>query len=130
MRKRVLHFHLYLLIITQAQSTQNTIDAQIGLLASQQQQYCHIDEQKKVDDLLMTVEKWLEPQRFSLLLKLCGVASESGLNPIWKRMAIAKKSEQVVTLYATFNYYMDQLNEPHLTFAANSSLLSTELCLV
>ena len=61
MRKRFLHFHLPLLINTQAQSTQNAMAAQIGLLASQQQQYRQIDEQKKVDGHLTTVEKWIGP---------------------------------------------------------------------
>ena len=61
MRKRFLHFHLPLLINTQAQSTQNAMAAQIGLLASQQQQYRQIDDQKKMDGHLTTVEKWIGP---------------------------------------------------------------------
>ena len=44
-------------------------------------------------------------------------------------MASAKKLEQVSTLQANFDYYKDQLNEPHLTFASNTSLLSTTLSL-
>ena len=130
MRNRVLRFHLPLLRNTQAQSTQNSIAAQLGLLAYQHKQYRQINEQKKVDDCLTKVEKWIEPQRFALLLKLCGVARETNLNPIWKRMASAKKSEQVATLRATFDYYKDQLNHPYLTVASNSSILSTMLSLV
>ena len=75
MRKRVLHFRLPLLSNTQSQSTQTSIAAHLGLLASQQQKYRQINEQKKLEDILMTVEKWLGPQQFPLLLKLCGVAS-------------------------------------------------------
>ena len=58
------------------------------------------------------------------------MASEANLNPIWKRIASAKKSEQISTLQATFDYYKDQLNEPHLTFSSYSSLLATTLSLV
>ena len=75
------------------------------------------------------VKKWLGPQWFALLLKLYGVAIEYNLNPICKRMSSAKKSEQVATLQATFKYYKNHLNEPHLTFAADSSLLDTMLSL-
>ena len=130
MRKRVLHFHLPLLSNTQAQSTQNAIAAQIGLLASQQQQYRQMDEQKKVDYRLTTVEKCLGPHQFALLLELCVLAREANLNPIWKNMASAKNPEQVDTLQATFGYYKDQLNKPHLTFAADLYLLDTTLIIV
>ena len=130
MHKRVLHFHLPLLSNSQAQSTQNDIAAQLGLLAPQQQQFLQIDEKKNVDDILMMVDKWLGNQRFALLLKIYGVARKANLKHIWKRMASAKKSEQVATLQATFNYYKDQLNDPNLTFASKSSFLSTKLILV
>ena len=103
MRKKVIHFHLLLLSTTQPQSTENAIADQLGFLESQQQQYCQIDEQKKVDNFLTMVEKWLGPQKFALFLKLWGVATEDNLNPIWKRMASAKKSEQVSTLQVTLD---------------------------
>ena len=98
MRKRVLHFHLPLMSNTKDQSTQNSIATHIGLLASQQQQYGHIDEQKKGDDWSTTVNNWLGLQQFALFLKLCGVARKSKLIPICKRMAGAKNSEWVATL--------------------------------
>ena len=44
--------------------------------------------------------------------------------------ASAKNSGQVATLQATFDYYKVHLNESHLTFAADSSLLATTLSLV
>ena len=58
------------------------------------------------------------------------MASKSNLNPIWKRIASAKNLEQVTTFQATFGYYKDQLNETHITFVADSSLLATTLNLV
>ena len=51
-----------------------------------------------MDNNLTTVEKWLGAHWLPLLLKLCGVASEANLNPIWKMMASVKNSEQVATL--------------------------------
>ena len=92
MRKRVINFHLPLLNNTQSQSTQNAIADQLGLLTPQQQQYRRIDEQKKVNDCVMTLEKRIGPHMFSILLKLCGVARESNLNPIWKMVASTKNS--------------------------------------
>ena len=64
MRKRVINFHLPLLNNTQSQSTQNAIADQLGLLTPQQQQYRRIDEQKKVNDCVMTLEKLIGPHRF------------------------------------------------------------------
>ena len=72
----------------------------------------------------------LGTHRFALLIKLCGMASKTNLNTNGKRMASAKNSEQVTTVQSTFDYYKYQLNEPHLAFAANSSLLATTLSIV
>ena len=130
MHKRIHHFHLPILSNTQAQSIQNATADQFGLLVSQQQQYRQIVDEKKMDDCLTTVEKWLGLQRFTPLLKLCGVASEGNLNPIWKVMASEKNSEQVTMLQATFDYYNDQLNYPHITFAADLFPLATTFSLV
>ena len=130
MHKRIHHFHLPILSNTQAQSIQNATADQFGLLVSQQQQYRQIYEQNQVDDILMALEKWIGHQRFAILLKLYGGTREDNLNPIWKRMASAKKSEKVATLQTTFDYYKDQLNNPHLTFASEYSLLATLLSLV
>ena len=66
----------------------------------------------------------------SIFLNLCGVARKANLNPIWKRMASVKNSEQVATLQATFVYYKYQFNYLHVTFASNLSLISTTLSLV
>ena len=130
MRKRVLHFHLPSLSQNSAQMAQNAIAAQLGVLAAQQQQYRQEDSQRLQVATQSTVEKWLGPQRFHLLLRLSGVATEQNLNPFWTRIAAARKSEQVATMQATFDHFRNQLNEPHLTFAADASLLQTTVSMV
>ena len=130
MRKRVLHFHLPTLNQNSAQLAQNAIAAQLGVLAAQQQQYRQEDTHRRQAASTTVVEKWLGTQRFQLLLKLSGVATEANLNPFWTRVATSRKSEQVAILQATFDHYRNQLNEPHLTFAADASLLQTTVSMV
>ena len=69
MCKRVLHYHLPQLSQAQAKSAQNASATQLGVIASQQQQYCQQDKQWKVNDLKRLVEEWLGPQCFNMLLK-------------------------------------------------------------
>ena len=58
------------------------------------------------------------------------MTTEANLSPIWSQRANAKKSEQVAILQASFDHYRDQLSEPYLTCAAESSMLQATLSMI
>jgi hypothetical protein len=82
------------------------------------------DENRRVEEKTITVEKWLGTTRFTRLLRVSAVQTEADLHPIWCLLANAKKKERLAILQSTLDENRESLGEYHLTFLANASLLN------
>lgn len=108
---------------------QNQIATQLANLHQAQLTHRREDEQCRLVESKTTIEKWLDRERFDILLRISRVQCEQDLAPIWGRLANLKKAEWGSTVQATYDNIRDRLNETHLTMIADNVSITTTISL-
>ena len=108
---------------------QNQIATQLANLHQAQLTHRREDEQCRLVESKTTIEKWLDRERFDILLRISRVQCEQDLAPIWGSLANLKKAEWGSTVQATYDNIRDRLNETHLTMIADNVSITTTISL-
>ena len=109
---------------------QNQIALQLANFTQQTHQHRLDDEARRAAEKFETVEKFLGEDKRDKLLRMSLVAHENQLAPFWNRIANVKKSERLGVLQSYLDAARETLGEDHLTFVADSALLSATTSLM
>ena len=123
-RRQILEHHFPSMNQSLAILQQNQIAQQLAAHNQLSVQHRVEDEERRIKEKTITVEKWLGYTRFTRLLRISAVQGEADLHPIWLKLANAKKKERLSILQSHLDENRESLGEYHLSFIANAALLN------